>query len=154
MNLPHVRDLPKVMPDFRRGHAGGRSQTTARSYAHATMASFLSRRNDRPDGYGGSPANRVKLPLGFRESDAVGTDYAVGCRFLAEECIEGGSTVGLSYYAAEFARLKMDFLSLSRGGRFEAKQPGIGEAAYPTRAAALRCMPAVLSDQSAPMDAM
>ena len=33
-------------------------------YAHAyTMASFLSRKNTRSDGYGGSLENRVRLPL-------------------------------------------------------------------------------------------
>jgi hypothetical protein len=46
----------------------------------------------------------------------------------------------------------MDFLSLSRGGRFEdAKQPGIGEAAYPyTGRSGYECMPAVLSDKFGP----
>lgn len=83
----------------------------------------------------------------------VGRNYAVGCRFLSEDCIEGGSEVeDSSYYAVEFARAGMDFLSLSRGGRFEdAKQPGVGEAAYPyTGRSGYECMPAVLSDQKGP----
>ena len=64
-------------------------------YAHAyTMASFLSTTNQRTDGYGGSREARVRLPLEVYRAvrSAVGSDYAVGCRFLAEECIEGGTT--------------------------------------------------------------
>jgi dimethylglycine catabolism A len=160
LHLPHVRDLPQVMPDLfaaaaRRAQEAGIDGVELH-YAHAyTMASFLSRLNDRDDGYGGSRENRVKLPLEVfrRVREAVGKDYAVGCRFLAEDCVEGGSTVEDSaYYAVEFARAGMDFLSLSRGGRFEdAKQPGIGEAAYPyTGRSGYECMPAVLSDQFGP----
>ena len=64
-------------------------------YAHAyTMASFLSALNQRDDGYGGSRANRVRLPLEVYRAvrGAVGERFVVGCRFLAEECIPGGST--------------------------------------------------------------
>jgi 2,4-dienoyl-CoA reductase-like NADH-dependent reductase (Old Yellow Enzyme family) len=160
LHLPHVRDLPKVMPDLfaaaaRRARDAGIDGVELH-YAHAyTMASFLSRTNDRSDGYGGSKEARVRLPLEVfrRVRREVGDDYAVGCRFLAEDCIEGGSTVEDSaYYAVEFARAGMDFLSLSRGGRFEdAKQPGIGEAAYPyTGRSGYECMPAVLSDKFGP----
>ena len=61
-------------------------------YAHAyTMASFLSGPNTRDDGYGGSRAGRVRLPLEVfaRVRAEVGADYAVGCRMLAEECSRG-----------------------------------------------------------------
>ena len=160
LHLPHVRDLPKVMPDLfaaaaRRAREAGIDGVELH-YAHAyTMASFLSRTNDRTDGYGGSREARVRLPLEVfrRVRQEVGHDYAVGCRFLAEDCIEGGSGVEDSaYYAVEFARAGMDFLSLSRGGRFEdAKQPGVGEAAYPyTGRSGYECMPAVLSDKFGP----
>ncbi|HEY7607711.1 MAG TPA: NADH:flavin oxidoreductase [Alphaproteobacteria bacterium] len=160
LHLPHVRDLPKVMPDLfaaaaRRAQQAGIDGVELH-YAHAyTMASFLSRTNDRADGYGGSREHRVRLPLEVfrRVRGVVGRDYAVGCRFLAEDCIEGGSGVEDSaYYAVEFARAGMDFLSLSRGGRFEdAQQPGIGEAAYPyTGRSGYECMPAVLSDKFGP----
>jgi 2,4-dienoyl-CoA reductase-like NADH-dependent reductase (Old Yellow Enzyme family) len=160
LHLPHVRDLPKVMPDLfaaaaRRAREAGIDGVELH-YAHAyTMASFLSRTNDRTDGYGGSKEARVRLPLEVfrRVRQEVGHDYAVGCRFLAEDCIDGGSGVeDSSYYAVEFARAGMDFLSLSRGGRFEdAKQPGVGEAAYPyTGRSGYECMPAVLSDKFGP----
>jgi 2,4-dienoyl-CoA reductase-like NADH-dependent reductase (Old Yellow Enzyme family) len=46
----------------------------------------------------------------------------------------------------------MDYLSLSKGGKFEdAKQPKIGHAAYPyTGPSGHECMPAVLSDERGP----
>jgi 2,4-dienoyl-CoA reductase-like NADH-dependent reductase (Old Yellow Enzyme family) len=46
----------------------------------------------------------------------------------------------------------MDFISLSRGGKFEdAKQPRIGEAAYPyTGRSGYECMPQYLSDELGP----
>ena len=160
LHLPHVRDLPKVMPDLFAAAALRAQQAgidgVELHYAHAyTMASVLSRTNDRADGYGGSREARVRLPLEVfrRVREAVGRDYAVGCRFLAEECIEGGSGVEDSaYYGAAFARAGMDFLSLSRGGRFEdAQQPGVGEAAYPyTGRSGYECMPAVQSDKFGP----
>ena len=51
-----------------------------------------------------------------------------------------------------FARAGMDFLSLSRGGKFEdAKQPQIGWAAYPyTGPSGYECMPTVISDERGP----
>jgi 2,4-dienoyl-CoA reductase-like NADH-dependent reductase (Old Yellow Enzyme family) len=70
-------------------------------YAHAyTMASFLSRLNDRRDGYGGNLAGRVRLPLEVctRVRAAVGRDIVVGCRMLTEECIDGGSTLADSAF--------------------------------------------------------
>ena len=46
----------------------------------------------------------------------------------------------------------MDFLSLSKGGKFEdAKQPKVGEAAYPyTGPSGYECMPTVISDARGP----
>src|SRR5207245_2138457 len=62
-------------------------------YAHAyTMASFLSRLNDRADGYGGSREQRVRVPLealaAVRRS--VGDEYVVGIRFLGDDVVAGG----------------------------------------------------------------
>jgi 2,4-dienoyl-CoA reductase-like NADH-dependent reductase (Old Yellow Enzyme family) len=160
MDLPHVRDLPLVLPDLF-------AQATARAreagfdgvelhYAHAyTMASFLSRLNDRIDGYGGAREHRVRLPLEVfrRARAAAGTDYAIGCRFLAEECIAGGNTVeDTAFFGVEFARAGMDFLSLSRGGKFDdAKQPAVGWSAYPyTGPSGYECMPQYVSDERGP----
>jgi 2,4-dienoyl-CoA reductase-like NADH-dependent reductase (Old Yellow Enzyme family) len=156
----HIRDLPGQLPVLfasaaRRARQAGFDGIELH-YAHAyTMASFLSARNDRQDAYGGSLENRVRLPLEvYREvRRAVGTDFVVGCRFLAEECIEGGSSVeDAAWFGLEFARAGMDFLSLSRGGKFEdAKQPKIGWAAYPyTGPSGYECMPTAISDARGP----
>src|SRR6185436_361918 len=83
----------------------------------------------------------------------VGADFAVGCRYLADECIAGGSEVDDDvYFGCEFARAGMRFLSLSRGGKFDdAKQPKVGEAAYPyTGRSGYECMPSYYSDAIGP----
>jgi len=160
VDLPHIRDLPHVLPELF-AQAGRRAQAAGFDgvelhYAHAyTMASFLSRLNDRADGYGGAREHRVRLPLEVfrRVRDVVGADYTVGCRFLAEECIEGGNTVAdTTYFGVEFARAGMDFLSLSRGGKFDdAKQPAVGWSAYPyTGPSGYECMPQYVSDERGP----
>lgn len=159
-HLPHIRDLPKVLPDLFAAAAVRARQAgfdgVELHYAHAyTMASFLSALNDRADGYGGSRENRVRLPLEVYRAvrAAVGDDFVVGCRYLTEDCVPGGSDLDdACCFGAEFARAGMDFLSLSRGGRFEdAKQPAIGEAAYPyTGPSGYECMPAFISDVRGP----
>jgi 2,4-dienoyl-CoA reductase-like NADH-dependent reductase (Old Yellow Enzyme family) len=160
MHLAHVRDLPASMPGLF-ADAALRAQEAGFDgvelhYAHAyTMASFLSRTNTREDGYGGAPENRVRLPLEvFGEvRQRVRRDFAVGCRFLAEECIDGGSELADTiYFGVAFAKAGMDFLSTSRGGKFDdAKQPGVGEAAYPyTGRSGYECMPQFISDARGP----
>ena len=160
IHLPHIAQLPQELPGLfanaaQRAQAAGFDGVELH-YAHAyTMASFLSATNQRTDGYGGSREQRVRLPLQVyaQVRAAVGAGYAVGCRFLADECIEGGSTVQDStWYALQFALAGMDFLSTSRGGKFDdAKQPGIGQAAYPyTGRSGYECMPQYLSDAQGP----
>ena len=159
-DLPHIRALPQQLPSLfsqaaRRARAAGFDGVELH-YAHAyTMASFLSALNDRRDGYGGPREYRARLPLEvFRAvREAVGADFPVGCRLLAEECIVGGNTVAdATYFGIAFARAGMDFLSLSRGGKFEdAKQPAIGASAYPyTGPSGYECMPQYVSDERGP----
>ncbi|MFY0531408.1 hypothetical protein [Nannocystis pusilla] len=68
LDLPHVRDLPRVLPELfaaaaARAEAAGFDGVELH-YAHAyTMASFLSRTNTRGDGYGETIAGRARLPL-------------------------------------------------------------------------------------------
>ncbi|WP_425404519.1 hypothetical protein [Hwanghaeella sp.] len=160
MELPHIADLPTVLPGLFADAALRAKQAgidgVELHYAHAyTMASFLSAKNTREDGYGGPRENRVRLPLEVFHAvrEAVGADYPVGCRFLADECIEGGGTVeDAAYFGVEFARAGMDFLSTSRGGKFDdAKQPGVGQAAYPyTGRSGYECMPQYISDAFGP----
>lgn len=160
MEKPHIRDLPRVLPDLFAAAAGRAKKAgfdgVELHYAHAyTMASFLSARNTRPDGYGGPPENRVRLPLEVYRAvrEEVGEKFVVGCRFLSDEIIEGGSRLDDAiYFAKRFARAGMDFLSVSRGGKFEdAKQPAVGWAVYPyTGPSGYECMPSVLSDAAGP----
>jgi 2,4-dienoyl-CoA reductase-like NADH-dependent reductase (Old Yellow Enzyme family) len=160
LHLPHIRELPLRLPALfrdaaRRAREAGFDGVELH-YAHAyTMASFLSRRNSRDDGYGGDAAGRVRLPLEVftHVRGEVGGDFAVGCRFLTDECIDGGTTVDDAlFFGLQFARAGMDFLSLSRGGKFEdAKQPKIGDAAYPyTGRSGYECMPSYYSDAQGP----
>jgi 2,4-dienoyl-CoA reductase-like NADH-dependent reductase (Old Yellow Enzyme family) len=156
----HIRDLPQALPGLFVG-AALRAQDAGFDgaelhYAHAyTMASFLSRKNTRQDGYGGSRENRIRVPLEVFKAvrDATIPDFAVGCRYLADECIEGGSDVDDAvYFGVEFAKAGMDFISTSRGGKFDdAKQPSVGGAAYPyTGPSGYECMPQYISDEQGP----
>ena len=160
VELPHVAELPRVLPGLfadaaERARRAGFDGVELH-YAHAyTMASFLSRRNTREDGYGGSLDGRIRLPLEVFAAvrERVGVDFGVGCRFLSEEAIDNGSTVEDAIeIATRFAGAGMDFISLSRGGKFEdAKQPKVGWAAYPyTGPSGYECMPTVHSDEAGP----
>ncbi len=160
MELAPIRQLPQQLPDLfaaaaRRAREAGFDGVELH-YAHAyTMASFLSGLNTRDDGYGGSAAGRVRLPIEVfqRVRAEVGADYAIGCRMLTEEAVAGGYGVAdACSYASALARAGMDFISLSRGGKFDdAKQPKVGEAAYPyTGPSGYECMPSYYSDERGP----
>src|SRR4030095_11266915 len=87
VDLPHIRDLPRVLPGIF-AEAAGRAREAGFDgvelhYAHAhTMASCLSAKNDGVDGYGGRRENRVRLPLEVCRAvrERVGRDYPVGVR--------------------------------------------------------------------------
>lgn len=160
LHLPHVRDLPAVLPELfaaaaDRARAAGFDGVELH-YAHAyTMASFLSRRNDRSDGYGGSLEGRLRLPLEVLQAvrARVGARFTVGARLLCDEIIEGGNRVEeAAAIGVALARAGMDFLSLSTGGKFEdAAQPRVGEAAYPyTGRSGFECMPTAIADALGP----
>ncbi|MCR9244202.1 MAG: NADH:flavin oxidoreductase [bacterium] len=160
LQLPHVRELPKVLPELF-ADAAARAERAGFDgvelhYAHAyTMASFLSRTNVRDDGYGGSTAARARLPLEVFEAvrASVGSTFAVGARFLGDEVIDGGGRIeDATDYGVAFAKAGFDFLSISKGGKFDdAKQPKVGEAAYPyTGPSGHECMPTVRSDERGP----
>jgi 2,4-dienoyl-CoA reductase-like NADH-dependent reductase (Old Yellow Enzyme family) len=72
---------------------------------------------------------------------------------LSDDCIEGGSTVeDAAWFGVRLAEAGLDYLSVSRGGKFEdAKQPKVGWARYPyTGSSGYECMPTVRSDERGP----
>jgi 2,4-dienoyl-CoA reductase-like NADH-dependent reductase (Old Yellow Enzyme family) len=156
-HLPWIADLPRALPGLfaaaaRRAREAGFDGVELH-YAHAyTMASFLSVTNRRTDAYGGSFENRMRLPLEVVRAvrEEVGTSFLVGCRYLGSEDILGedgrihGNTLDdARTIGVALARAGLDFLSVSRGGKFDdAKQPPVGEAAYPyTGWSGHRCIP-------------
>jgi 2,4-dienoyl-CoA reductase-like NADH-dependent reductase (Old Yellow Enzyme family) len=119
------------------------------------MSSFLSRLNTRADGYGGAREQRVRLPLEVLAAvrQRVGADYVVGIRYLGDDVVEGGNRVeDAAWFGVCFAGAGVDYLSVSKGGRFEdARQPKVGEAVYPyTGRSGYECMPTVISDARGP----
>lgn len=159
-HLPHILDLPARLPGLF-AEASKRAATAGFDgielhYAHAyTMASFLSRTNQRQDGYGGSRETRLRLPLEVYHHcrAALPEQMTLGCRMLVDEIISEGSDVAdAQYYAQQFAAAGMDFISLSTGGKFDdATQPKIGEAVYPyTGQSGFECMPTVYADERGP----
>ena len=160
MDIAHLRSLPEQLPGLfaaaaRRAREAGFDGIELH-YAHAyTLASFLSPLNTRTDGYGGSRAERLRLPLEVYAAvrAAVGADFAIGCRYLTEECIAGGGNLDDAVaFGCAFARAGMDFISLSRGGKFnDASQPKVGQAVYPyTGPSGYECMPSYYSDARGP----
>jgi 2,4-dienoyl-CoA reductase-like NADH-dependent reductase (Old Yellow Enzyme family) len=159
-HLPHIKELPQVLPGIF-ADAAARAREAGFDgvelhYAHAyTMAGFLSALNNRDDGYGGSREHRARLPLEVYGAvrERVGDDYTVGVRFLGDEVIAGGNRIeDAVYFGVEFARAGFDYLSISKGGKFEdAEQPKVGQAVYPyTGQSGYECMPTTLSDERGP----
>lgn len=159
-HLPHICELPRVLPGIfadaaRRAREAGFDGVELH-YAHAyTMAGFLSALNNRNDGYGGPKENRVRLPLEVYRAvrERVGSDYVVGVRFLGDEVIPGGNRIDDAvYFGVEFAKAGLNYLSVSKGGKFEdAEQPKVGQAVYPyTGQSGYECMPTTLSDARGP----
>ena len=160
LHLPHIRELPRVLPELfaaaaRRARDAGFDGVELH-YAHAyTMASFLSRLNVRDDGYGQTREGRLRLPLEVLRAvrARVGEDYVVGIRYLGDDVVAGGSDLEDAVdFGVQFAETGADYLSISKGGRFEdARQPKVGEAVYPyTGESGYECMPTVISDERGP----
>jgi len=115
--------------------------------AHAyTLSSFLSRHNRRRDAYDGrSLEGRLRLfgEVMTRVRAAVGDDFPVGVRFLADEVIKDGYTLAdARLIALRMAQLGVDYISLSIGGKFEDAVHQEGKPLYPyTGYSGDRCMP-------------
>jgi 2,4-dienoyl-CoA reductase-like NADH-dependent reductase (Old Yellow Enzyme family) len=159
-HLPWIRELPSTLPTLfaaaaRRARTAGFDGVELH-YAHAyTMASFLSRLNTRDDGYGGRREDRGRLPLEVLRAvrHEAGGDFVVGIRYLGDDVVEGGNRLeDAAWFGVRFAEAGADYLSVSKGGRFEdARQPKVGEAVYPyTGRSGYECMPTVISDARGP----
>ena len=116
---PLFREVPKAVEAARdrrdrgRLRPGGRT-LHARAGSTASSCSARTRRScgassprpptDRPDGYGGSLANRARLLLEIVAAvrAAIGPGAALGVRLCGDELIEGGTTID---DAVEVARL-------------------------------------------------
>jgi 2,4-dienoyl-CoA reductase-like NADH-dependent reductase (Old Yellow Enzyme family) len=158
--LPHIKELPQVLPGLF-ADAADRAMRAGFDgvelhFAHAyTMASFLSALNTRDDGYGGTRDNRMRLPrevIGAVRSRVAGRGV-VGCRYLGDDVIEGGNRLDdATWIGVELARAGLEFLSISKGGKFEdAKQPKVGATSYPyTGESGYECMPTIYSDERGP----
>lgn len=159
-HLPHIAELPKVLPGLFAKAAGHALEAgfdgVELHFAHAyTMSSFLSALNTREDGYGGPRENRIKLPREVVTAvrNEVRGQIVVGCRFLGDDVVEGGNRVeDAAWFGVELAKAGLEFLSISKGGRFEdAKQPKVGGTAYPyTGQSGYECMPTIYSDEQGP----
>jgi 2,4-dienoyl-CoA reductase-like NADH-dependent reductase (Old Yellow Enzyme family) len=159
-HLPHIAELPKVLPGLFAAAAGRALEAgfdgVELHFAHAyTMSSFLSALNTREDGYGGPRENRIKLPREVVTAVRNETrgQIVVGCRFLGDDVVEGGNRVDdAAWFGVELAKAGLEFLSISKGGRFEdAKQPKVGGTAYPyTGQSGYECMPTIYSDEQGP----
>jgi 2,4-dienoyl-CoA reductase-like NADH-dependent reductase (Old Yellow Enzyme family) len=160
VHLPHIRDLPQVLPGLFSDAAERAMQAgfdgVELHFAHAyTMASFLSALNTRDDGYGGPRENRVRLPLEVVAAvrARVAGRGVVGCRYLGDDVIEGGNRIeDAAWFGVELARAGLEFLSISKGGKFEdARVPKVGWAVYPyTGRSGYECMPTIYSDARGP----
>ena len=159
-HLPHIAELPRVLPPLF-ADAAGRAMSAGFDgvelhFAHAyTMASFLSALNTRTDGYGGAPEQRVRLPREVIATvrERVAGRGVVGCRYLGDDVIAGGNHLDeAAWFGVELARAGLEFLSISKGGKFEdAKQPKVGWASYPyTGRSGYECMPTIYSDARGP----
>lgn len=91
--------------------------------AHAyTLASFLSRTNQRTDQYGKRIENRLRLPIEvFRAvRDVVGERYPLGVRINGEDfTTEGNTLIQSTRIARRLARMGADYISVTAGARFE-----------------------------------
>jgi len=159
-HLPHIAELPRVLPGLFADAAGRALEAgfdgVELHFAHAyTMASFLSALNTRSDGYGGPRENRVRLPLEViaQVREEIAGRAVIGCRYLGDDVIEGGNRVDdAAWFGVELARAGLEFLSISKGGKFEdAKVPKVGWAVYPyTGRSGYECMPTIYSDSQGP----
>jgi 2,4-dienoyl-CoA reductase (NADPH2) len=89
------------------------------------LASFLSLRNKRDDGYGGNLEGRMKIVTEVYERvrAVVGPDYPVGIRINGDDFIVGGNTLKHSRtIARNLADMGLAYISVTAGGSYQDTQ--------------------------------
>ncbi|MDP2618809.1 MAG: hypothetical protein Q8P46_01305 [Hyphomicrobiales bacterium] len=150
LDMLSLEDIELIVEQFgdavARARAAGFDGAELHS-AHAyTLASFLSRANPRTDEYAGRTLEGRLTMIGRVMENVrkkVGTDFPVGVRYVADEYIKDGYTIGdAKLIGLRLAQLGFDYLSLSVGGKFEDAIHKQGEVPYPyTGYSGDRCMP-------------
>ena len=135
LTLEEVKDIPRLFAEAAARAREAGFDAVELHYAHAyTMASFLSRHNNRDDEYGGSLKRRLRLGEEVLQAtrQMVGDDFVVGARINGDEFTLGGNTPAQSKpIALRLAELGLDYISVSAGGRFEDAVARPGEALDP-----------------------
>ena len=116
-------DIDRVIAAFaaaaRRAQEAGFDGVEIHGGTGYLLTQFLSpRTNLRRDGYGGSPAKRMRFPLEVMGAvrAAVGDAYPVGYRFLADEYVPEGLSLDETLpFALELARAGAAYLSVMAG---------------------------------------
>ena len=98
------------------------------------IVQFLSPRiNNRKDKYGGDLENRMRFPLELVQAvkDAVGNDFPVGYRFLADEWMDDGFTLDeAKIFAQRLSDLHVAYLSVTAGTYESFSRPVIVEKSH------------------------
>lgn len=123
LSLEEVKEIPELFAKaaYRARVAG--FDAVELHFAHAyTMSSFLSRYNQRKDDYGGSLKKRLRLAEEIVNASrkAVGNDFVLGVRINGDEFTLGGNSLEQGReIALRMAKLGLDYISVSAGGKFE-----------------------------------
>jgi 2,4-dienoyl-CoA reductase (NADPH2) len=116
-------DVDHVVAAFaagaRRAKAAGFDAVELHGGTGYLLTQFLSSRSNlRTDDYGGDLAHRMRFPLEVVAAvrRAVGEEFPVGYRFLADECVPGGLTLDETVpFARELVRAGVAYLSVMIG---------------------------------------
>ena len=125
-NVMSLQDIERIVQSFAaaaaRVEAAGFDLVELHGGTGYLLAQFLSpRTNQRQDQYGRSLENRLRFPLEVIAAvrDAVGQDYTIGYRFLADEWLPGAWSLDEARLAApRLAAAGLAYLSVM-GGCYE-----------------------------------
>ena len=117
------KDIENTIADFAAGAARAKQAGFDAVELHGgtgyLLPQFLSpRTNLRQDAYGGDSERRMRFPLDVVSAvrAAVGDDYPVGYRFIADEYVPGGLTLADTQpFAKRLAQLGVAYLSVMAG---------------------------------------